>query len=241
MSLICLAEVCWARNRSTIMVHRTHPGLCFLGSRQQMPVIPLHFLARKLTAMSMDYKPSLKVPLQPLSHLSSSQCTLNVSQNKLMIKRMNTSCISDTSVWSFLTSFVSNQANHHLTGLASMSPPLWSLPWLLQGNSSVPQHWVPMSLLETAVQCHVCLSETLLSQFHPSIHLLNNYWSPVAGTMLSSAVHTTYNIIACFMNFSSVEWWQEIICSCIFTMYRALWLAFYIHLSFNLHNIWWEH
>ena len=89
-----------------------------------MPVIPLHFLARKLTAMSMDYKPSLKVPLQPLSHLSSSQCTLNVSQNKLMIKRMNTSCISDTSVWSFLTSFVSNQANHHLTGLASMSPPL---------------------------------------------------------------------------------------------------------------------
>ena len=123
----------------------------------------------------------------------------------------HTSCISDTSVWEFL----------HLIcfqpGLASKSPPLWSLPWLLQVNSSVPQHSVPISLLETAVQCHVCLSETLLSQFYPSIHLSNNYWSPVEGTMLRSAGNTaTFNIIACFMKFNSVEWWQEITCSCMF-------------------------
>ena len=82
------------RNRSTIMVHRTHPRLCFLGSRQQMPVIPIHYLARKLTVMSMDYildSKSLSGPsptFPPLNaHYLFSFCFLLVFQslNKVVI------------------------------------------------------------------------------------------------------------------------------------------------------------
>lgn len=112
--LICLAEVCWVRKRSTIMVHRPHPGLCFLGSRQQMPVIPIHYLARKLTVMSMHYRPRLKVPLPPFLLSTHIKC-----QSKQMIKLMNTSCISDTSVWEFLHLFP-NRPSFKVT--SSMKP-----------------------------------------------------------------------------------------------------------------------